>query len=182
MVPTAAKAAAVSTAAHGGRDHRDGRGDQRAEDEEELLQPGLERVCGVPQALTLRAGSAQSPHAGAERRQRRARQRRAGREGDDRGAVGGEQGQRRERRRIHDAERQQHPRLPDAVDEPPPERPADRARERRRGDDDAGDGVRAALAAQQQHRRERRHPARQPTEQRGADDARPTPGAPSTSA
>ena len=73
-----------ATAADGERDHRDGGGDQRAEDEEQLLQPGLERVGGVAQALRREQARPERAHAGAERRQRRSGQRGAGRQGDDR--------------------------------------------------------------------------------------------------
>ena len=154
------------------RDHGDGSGEQRAEDEEHLLQPGLERVGGVAQALGREQAGPDRAHARTERGQRRPGQAGARDQRGDRGALRREQRECRERRRIDDAERHQHAHLPHPVHEPPPERHAARAGQRPHGDDDAGDGIRMPFTAQQQHRRERPHPDREAAEQGSAHDPR----------
>ena len=59
----------------GRRDHGHCGDDQRADDEEQLLQPGLERVGGVAQLLRRQQARPERAHAGADRRQRRAHER-----------------------------------------------------------------------------------------------------------
>ena len=154
-VPTAVRTAAVTMAADGVATTAMAAASSGPEDEEHLLQPGLERVRGVAQALRPEQTRPDRAHARTERGQRRPGQPGARDQRGDRSALRREQRECRERGRIDDSERHQHAYLPHPVHEPPPERQAARAGQRPHGDDDARDGIRMPLTAQQQHRRER---------------------------
>ena len=179
-VPTAAKPEAASMAAQGGATG-DRRHDQRPDDEEHLLQPGLERVRGVAQPRRpSRLGQSARMHApsggSVAPAERGARDQR-----DYRRALRGEQRKAPEGGRVGDPERQQHAHLSRRDRRAARERPADGAGDRPRGYDNAGDSVRTALVTHQQHRRERAIPVgRRPSS--AATTTRATPGAPEDAA